>query len=226
MQIAIYAAKKVVDDSQLITKTPEILRGMIGKLQKDMGLFSMYIVVWDTSGGSAWRKVLAPEYKSGRSKVENLVEITKASKQVFSDFLIESVEVGGSEADDIIYVLAELYKKKHPCDITIVSRDKDLIQVVQDGYADRIWDVVSKKYIEIPSYNITLYKALVGDKSDGLKGIPGVGDKKARKLIKEGFNKSLISETFLVVHIPSNPLYPEFKKILTPFVNGDNAWGY
>lgn len=219
MQIAIFAAKRQLkEDDRVDLVMARILHAMIGKLQRSFGYFSTYCVVWDTQGGSSWRKSLDAGYKAGRTQHADLVYLTDTAKEIVEAHFIPSVEVERSEADDILYALAEQLKKRSPCHITIVSRDKDLVQIVQDGHADQIWDCVSKKYLEIPSYSIVDYKALVGDKSDGLKGVDGVGDKRAKKMMAEGFDRSIISETRKLVHIPSNPRYPEYQSTMAKWV--------
>jgi DNA polymerase-1 len=219
MQIAIFAAKRQAAEDQVLYSMVKILRSMLNKLQQTFGYFSSYVVVWDSKGGSDWRKALDAGYKAGRVQHDDLANLTDAAKDVFAGQFIHEVAIEQSEADDLLYVVAELLRKTTPCQITIVSRDKDLIQIVQDGYADQIWDCVSKKFLEIPSYSIVDYKALVGDKSDGLRGLEGIGDKRAKKMLAEGFDRALIAHTRPLVHIPSNPRYTEYKERLGEWVN-------
>lgn len=213
MQIAIFAAKRSTKEQDVENKTVQILSAMIRTLQQRFSVWASYYAVWDTHGGTAWRKEANSAYKQGRVQHDNLLQLTVASKGVFRNHMIEQFEIPQSEADDIIYVLAKQLSATKGT-TTIVSRDKDLIQIVQDGYADAVFDPVSKKPLVIPSYSIVDYKALVGDSSDGLKGVAGIGDKRARKMLAEGFDRSIIAETRKLVHIPSHPQFAEFERLV------------
>ena len=88
------------------------------------------------------------------------------------------------EADDAIYVLCKTLKEYSQDNINyVVSRDQDMIQVAQAGYADHIWDPSKKKDMDIPEYSIIDMKALTGDSSDNISGIHGVGPKTALKIL-------------------------------------------
>ena len=216
MQIAIFAAKKADKGDPTVATTQRILTVMIKGLMSLFGEFSDYYVAWDSTGGTQWRKDLDDDYKAGREhhRHSNLVELTEASKDVFANFIFTQVEVEKSEADDLMYILAKILTEAGHKDIVLVTRDHDLIQTVQDGYACKIWDCVTKKALAIPPYNIVDYKALVGDSSDNLKGVPGIGDKTAKKMLLEGFDRSIIEETRKVVHIPSNPSFEAWEILI------------
>ncbi|KKK70168.1 hypothetical protein LCGC14_2926700, partial [marine sediment metagenome] len=99
--------------------------------------------------------------------------------------------IRGIEADDILATLAEREKKKGH-DVFIVSSDKDMLQVVDaqvriyDPIKDRETDAKGvEERLGVPPERVTEYMALVGDASDNIPGIKGIGDKTARGLLRE-----------------------------------------
>ena len=94
------------------------------------------------------------------------------------------------EADDLIGTLATHWRDKNPA-ITILSRDKDLLQLLQTEH-DLLWDypakVRTKRELEdswdIRAEQIPDFLALTGDKVDDIPGVPGLGAKTAAALLK------------------------------------------
>jgi 5'-3' exonuclease len=85
------------------------------------------------------------------------------------------------EADDVIYSLTDNMRNE---DITIVSNDSDLTQILQKSYKSvKIYNPFKKTYVEPPKYFSLVYKSLAGDKSDCVPGI--VGPKKAAALAND-----------------------------------------
>jgi DNA polymerase-1 len=104
-------------------------------------------------------------------------------KEFYALFGVRNLALPETEADDVIFALCRLLREQSiQARITVVSRDHDLIQVVQEGYATEVFDPVGKKNLEIPWYRITEYKALTGDSSDNLPGVSGIGPKTALKV--------------------------------------------
>ena len=190
--IAAAAAFKHPEDSELyyhITST------MIMKLKK-MFYNSEFYACWDEWGGTQFRKDIDENYKKGRTTINMLKPSEVAElKELFTSYGIKNISCPETEADDVIFCLCKILKEKGPTDITIITRDRDLIQVVQKGYANRIYDYVRKTYIEIPWYDIVLYKSLVGDSSDHLIGVRGIGPKNAVKIITEYNNTGTLKLT-------------------------------
>ena len=110
---------------------------------------------------------------------------------MFKERGISDFSIKATEGDDAVFALCKALKEEHPlCENIIVTRDRDMIQVVQAGYARGIYEPVKKDFINIPDYPVTMFKALVGDRSDNIPGVKGIGEAKAKKLIanqmKEG----------------------------------------
>lgn len=147
-----------------------------------------------------WRKDIYPLYKENRkARKENpdydfiydcYVDVEKLLKYL----PCKSLRTENCEADDEIYKLSEYFSsQKEP--VTIVSTDKDLTQIGNFFDEITIYNPV-KKEIMTPSKDILLEKAIVGDKSDNIQGIPRIGKKTLEKMLltKEEWNKIMTPE--------------------------------
>jgi DNA polymerase-1 len=177
----------------------------LGGLIKHLQPTKVYII-FDGIGGSNNRKNLIPEYKSGRtqritnwdvfedqddeneSKVNQIVRIIHYLKIL----PVRMAVLDKVEADDIIaYYSTSLIK--HPNDrIFIVSSDKDYIQLINQNVVvynplekEILTDTSIRHKYKIPSHNFIIYKTLLGDNSDKIRGVKGLGDKKLLKLFPE-----------------------------------------
>ncbi|PIE20145.1 MAG: hypothetical protein CSA66_01370 [Proteobacteria bacterium] len=146
-------------------------------------------VVFDPPGPS-FRRALYADYKANRPpKPKDLVPQLPLVRDVLRAFNIPSLEVEGFEADDVIATLATRAKGE---DVTtvIVSSDKDLMQLVGDDCVllDTMKNVrydaaaVEGKLGVRPDKVLDLL-ALMGDSSDNIPGVPGIGPKTAAKLL-------------------------------------------
>lgn len=137
------------------------------------------------------------EYKAQRPPApdELIAQIIEAHK-LFEAFGIRTFEKPGYEADDLIATLAEKFKTVPDLQVVILTGDRDTLQMVEGnklvvqtfnkGVSDTtIYDkaAVIAKYGIAPKQMVD-YKALVGDSSDNIKGVPGVGPKTALELLK------------------------------------------
>jgi len=160
----------------------------------------MIIVCWD-SVGSTFRHQLYPAYKATRkqSPPELSAQIPRA-KKALENLSVSQVEVNGYEADDIIGTLAA----KSDNYVRIVSGDKDLFQLINRNV---MVDYLRARKASLPlnlsnheeAYGIDPgqwvdYKALVGDSSDNIPGVPSIGEKTVWPLLKQGLTlKDLLS---------------------------------
>jgi DNA polymerase-1 len=136
------------------------------------------------------------EYKAGRRAMpEDLRPQIEKVREVLTAFTIPIYGVEGFEADDVIGTFARIAEERgHP--VTIVSGDLDCLQLVSDsvealvprrGITDTFVygpDQVRQRYGFEPPRLID-FKALRGDTSDNIPGVPGVGDKTAAKLVQD-----------------------------------------
>lgn len=147
------------------------------------------------------------EYKAGRKKMPpELAEQMEPLKEVLDAFNVYRVELEGFEADDLIGTLAN-YCEEKGLESLIVTGDRDALQLTSDltkvlftkkGISQlEIYDdkKVMEKYEVTPKQFIDL-KGLMGDKSDNIPGVPGVGEKTAIKLLKQfGTMENLVQNT-------------------------------
>lgn len=136
------------------------------------------------------------EYKGNRKKnlddpeeVKYWENFRRQKREVVS-FIKESLPVylvshPGQEADDLIYYLAK-YKCQPEDDVIIVSSDTDFIQVINELENVRLYNPIAKKWRNKTEYDYVSWKAMVGDKSDNIPGVPRVGKVTAEKILKNG----------------------------------------
>ncbi|HKK02114.1 MAG TPA: 5'-3' exonuclease H3TH domain-containing protein, partial [Desulfuromonadales bacterium] len=148
-------------------------------------------VVFDARGPT-FRKELYPDYKANRAKMpDDLVPQVPLIKDVVRAFNMPAIEKVGFEADDIIATLAKRFAGDG-LEVTVVTGDKDLMQIVSDRIRllDTMKDQVSglaevaERFGGTPD-KVVEVQALAGDTSDNIPGVPGVGEKTAVKLIRE-----------------------------------------
>lgn len=151
-----------------------------------------YVAMVLDSPGPTFRHEIYPEYKANRPPMpEDLVLQMPRIDDLITAFRVPSIRVQGMEADDIIATLAKKYAGKVD-KVVIVSSDKDLMQLVThnvlmlDTMKDRWVDeeAVYEKFGVKPS-QVVQVQALMGDSSDNIPGLPGVGPKTAGKLIEK-----------------------------------------
>lgn len=148
------------------------------------------LLVWEGRHSKDRRKAIYPEYKEGR-KSDLDIESIFAQSDVVEDILLMCgvgvVKEDGYEADDSIATLSSLN-----CSATIVSSDNDLLQLLTPtvsrynvGEQQLITYETFQKVtgLDIPVERYADYKVLVGDSSDNIKGVKGVGKKTAEKLL-------------------------------------------
>ena len=179
------------------------IRPLIEKFDPD----KVYFVL---EGNPEFRKQLSSgAYKSNRPKQGRAFHEQKATiiSLIKNCFPFETVRHPDLECDDTIATYAAMHARKGH-DVTIVSSDSDFIQllnVFENNF--RIYHPVKKVFINKPDYDYVTWKALKGDATDNVHGIPGIGDKTATKLCN---NVELLKEVL------SNP---EKKEIFERNVN-------
>lgn len=159
-------------------------------------------------GGSELRLELFPEYKANRDETPEAIKIAVPYiKQILEAMHIPIVEVSGFEADDLIGTLAKQAEKEN-FEVYMVTPDKDYAQLVSEnifmyrparmGNGIEIWgvDQVKEKFeVEYPEQVID-FLGMMGDAVDNIPGLPGVGEKTAKKFIKEyGTMENLLAHT-------------------------------
>ncbi len=148
------------------------------------------VVAMDPPGGS-FRHTLYPAYKAGRDKQpEDLTAQIPLVAALCEAFRVPLVALAGFEADDVIATLVE--SAPAGGEVCIVSTDKDLMQLVRPGVelldtmkGRRIDEAAVEERFGVGPSQLLDLRALVGDPSDNIPGVKGIGEKGAAKLILE-----------------------------------------
>ena len=163
---------------------------MLLKLSEDMEGENI-LVVFDAAR-TTFRNAIYKEYKANRSEPpEELVPQFDLIKKATTAIGLKSLEVENYEADDIIATYVKIAKKEN-IETLVISSDKDLMQLIQDGVSlyDPMKNIkigpeaVLEKFGVLPDKVIDV-QALAGDSSDNVPGVPGIGVKTASQLINE-----------------------------------------
>lgn len=146
-------------------------------------------------GGRTFRHEILPDYKGTRSETPpDLIEQVERVRDLIGALGIPIQQRDSFEADDIIGSLAHRFAREG-LNVIIVTGDSDLLQLVEDNvmavlpgtrrFGDvREYDVAAViERFGFPPELVPDYKALVGDTSDNIPGVPGIGDKTAKTLI-------------------------------------------
>lgn len=152
-----------------------------------------YICIVFDAPGPKFRHIIYPDYKKTREVMpEDLVMQVDAIKEMIDAYGIPRIEREGYEADDLIASICS-WAKKENLRVVIVSGDKDLHQLIDDDQVVQ-WDPqrdawFNEKKVEekfaVPPAKIRDFLALVGDSSDNIPGVPGIGPKRAAILLRK-----------------------------------------
>ncbi len=168
-----------------------VLLNMLGKLRPD------YLAVTFDLKGPTFRHEAYEDYKATRAETpDDLLAQVPRIKQIVEAFKIPIFEEEGFEADDMIATIAKKITDYPDTELIILTGDMDLTQLITDqvrvvapisGFNEvKNYDAeaVIEKYGIRPDQMVD-YKALVGDTSDNISGVPGIGKKTAAKLLQE-----------------------------------------
>lgn len=210
--------------------------GGLGGFFRSLGALILQIqptqvyIVFDGRGSSNNRKNIIPEYKSNRnisritnwdvfdnleeedeSKIDQITRII----QYLKTLPVRTISLDKVEADDVIAYLSKTLPKKPDDRSFIISSDKDFLQLIDHNTV--VYRPMERKYyteqtvkdtFNMTPHNFLLYKLLMGDSSDGISGIKGLGPKGLYKRFPELTQRDLslddlldISESKLKDHI-------------------------
>ena len=168
-----------------------------------------YIAVAFDKGGSVTRSEMFTEYKSNRDKTpEPILVAIPYIKEILKSMNISVLEKEGYEADDVIGTVAKDAENNN-FKVYMVTPDKDFAQLVSDniflckparmGNSMEIWgvDEVKDKFEVDSPEQVIDYLGMMGDSVDNIPGLPGVGDKTAKKFIKQyGSLETLLEKSY------------------------------
>ncbi len=177
-----------------------VIYGFVNMINKLLEEYKpKYLAIAFDTKAPTFRHEEYTEYKAKRPKMpEEMAEQIPYLKQVLDAMRIKRIEVDGYEADDIIGTLSRL-SDKEDIHTLIVTADRDVFQLITSNVhvlitRKGISDIVEfdrekliEQYSVSPEQVIDL-KGLMGDASDNIPGIPGVGEKTALYLLKEFYN--------------------------------------
>jgi DNA polymerase-1 len=167
-----------------------------------------HLAVAFDKGGSDYRYEMYQEYKANRDETPEAIKIAVPYiQELLKAMHIPIIEVAGFEADDLIGTLAK-QAEKEDFKVFMVTPDKDFAQLVSEnifmykparmGNDIEIWgipEVLEKFEVERPEQVID-FLGMMGDAADNIPGLPGVGEKTAKKFLKEyGSMENLLANT-------------------------------
>ncbi len=152
-----------------------------------------YIIFALDSEAKKFRTDIDINYKAHRKTPDSdlMLQLELALKWL-DTMGFKSVKADGFEADDVIATICKCAKKQG-LRVKIISHDKDLYQLIDDNFVS-LFDPISKKEINesgvVAKYGVSAkefidYQSLIGDSSDGVKGVSGIGAKKAVALLSQ-----------------------------------------
>ncbi len=165
---------------------------MINKIISDESP-SYMMVAFDV--GKTFRHEEYKDYKGGRIETPDELKLQfPKAKEILDAMGIRHLEVNGYEADDIVGTFARMIDESDGYEGLIVSSDKDLLQLISDKVSVKL--LKSKDYIMMTEDSFREYygilpirmidlKGLMGDSSDNIPGVKGIGEKTALKLLRE-----------------------------------------
>lgn len=176
--------------------------GVVNFLQRLRATHRPAYLAWVHDSGLSFRHEVYAEYKATRQKLTDELQsdfdqsLTRIG-QLLEAYHVPIVTVPGFEADDVIGTLTRQAREQHT-PVVIVSGDKDFHQLVRPGVwllnpgrggpaaVDEQWVGVPNgdARLGVPPERVTDYLALVGDASDNVPGVPGIGEKTARDLVR------------------------------------------
>ncbi|OOM06771.1 DNA polymerase I [Clostridium saccharobutylicum] len=194
MNRAFYALPPLTNSDGINTNAIYGFMNMLFKMKDEINPDSI-IATFDLKAPTFRHKEYA-EYKAGRKMMPpELAEQFPIIKDLFKLMGIKIFELAGFEADDLIGTVSK-FAENNDTEVFVVTGDKDALQLASENTKV----IITKKGVtETASYDIKSFvdefeitptqfidvKGLMGDKSDNIPGVPGVGEKTAFKLIKE-----------------------------------------
>lgn len=167
-----------------------------------------YLAVAFDNGGSQVRCEMYPEYKANRDETPEAIKIAVPYiKEILEAMHIPIIEKKGIEADDLIGTLSKKAEKEG-FKVYMVTPDKDFAQLVSEnifmyrpsrmGNGIEIWgvDEVKEKFEVEDPIQVIDFLGMMGDAIDNIPGLPGVGEKTAKKFLAEfGSMENLLANT-------------------------------
>ena len=175
--------------------------GVVGFLQRLVEKHKPEYLGWVHDAGTSFRHEVYKDYKATREKLTDELQADfdqglKRINELLQAYQVPVLALDGYEADDVIGTLAK-QSVEQDINVVIVSGDKDFQQLVRPGVwllnpgrggpasVDEQWVGVENgsERLGVPPERVVDYLAMVGDSSDNVPGVPGIGDKTAQELV-------------------------------------------
>ncbi|MDR2191039.1 MAG: hypothetical protein LBP53_07975 [Candidatus Peribacteria bacterium] len=172
-------------------KNMNAVYGFLRMLLKRLGQHPEYLMIARDSPEKTFRHEEFADYKAHRKKMEDdFKDQIPLLREIIEKLTIPSLAISGYEADDILASLVQTYQSNPELSLMLYSGDKDLKQLLTSNVSlvDPVKDVPysQQHFLEEfgfePQYFVD-YLALLGDQADNIKGVYGIGEKKAMTLI-------------------------------------------
>lgn len=177
--------------------------GVVNFLLRLQSKYRPDYLIWVLDKGDSFRSVMYAEYKSTREKLDAELQqdfdlALEHTREILEAFRVPVVAIDGYEADDVIGTLARR-EADRGLQVVIVSGDKDFYQLIGPRIAllnpgrggpagvEEQWvdETNAAERLGVPPLQVIDYLALVGDASDNVPGVRGVGEKTAAQLLGE-----------------------------------------
>lgn len=145
-------------------------------------------IFWDAPRTEVWRRKILSDYKDRSSSTyvedisEDLSRTTNIAKNFFEHMNVRQYDKKRMEADDLIYAAVTML---HPHPTVIVSTDSDMVQIPFNFNTCTVYNPSKQLELPIPEVHPAIQKAIVGDKSDSIKGYHGIGPKKSEAMMQD-----------------------------------------
>ncbi len=187
---AFYAIRDLTNSKGFPTNAIYGFTTMLIKLLRDQA--PDYIAIAFDVKGPTFRHEAFADYKATRKATpDTLIPQIPYVKEIVRGFAIPVLEQQGIEADDIIGTIARR-QAEEGMEVVIVSGDKDMMQLVSpditmvDTMKDKTYDIAAvKERFGVPPEKVVEVLGLMGDASDNIPGVPGIGPKGALRLIEQ-----------------------------------------
>jgi len=214
----------------------------LGTLINQIQPTSMY-VIFDGMGSSTNRKNLHPEYKSGRNfritnwdMFQHLDDENEAKSDQIRRLIhyleclpVKTVAIDKVEADDIIAHYSKHLSEKHGSKVYIVSNDKDFLQLINENiivYRPTEKEFYNKETIKnkfgVLAENFILYKTLLGDNSDKVPGVKGLGEKGIFKKYPELLTTPMVLEDIFSISANKHKEHEVYARVVLERVRLEN----
>lgn len=161
-------------------------RSLVEQMKGDKNIITL-------EGNPKFRYELYPEYKANRkadpADLKRAAEYQDFQRQkniivdILSRLPIEVIKHPDYEGDDLV---GKLITTVYPDDeVIVITGDTDFIQLFNQANNVKIYQPVKKVWVEDPKVDYVLQKSLIGDTSDNISGVPGIGPKTAKKILNK-----------------------------------------